>query len=536
MDVGWLRGGRFSFWAKALACAGLVAAADSLFFGTVVGATLGCFALGWLAMTLVLQRAVRRDRRSILSVGAATIFAFLLIDHFNLIAFILFWVAITVATLSPRVALSVDAWGWTKRISSHAVVSLAGAVMDFRRVRCLAPIGRVSWRSLLAIGLLPLGGGAVFLALFASANPIIAGVLSAISVPEISPIFALRLIFWAAVFIAVWATLRPFKHRRRHAGPSPGRTRPAVPPPSVSLPSVTLALFVFNALFALENTLDLTFLWSGAGLPNGMTLAQYAHRGAYPLIATALLAAGFSLFILREGSSTADNRLIRALVGMWVAQNILLTCSSILRTLDYVQAYSLTRFRLAALLWMGLVTIGLVLIIWRMLFRKSGVWLINANALALGIVLSTACVCDLGAIAAYWNVRHARDVGGTGAALDVCYLQALGPSALLPLLELEQQKLRPDLRTRAVAVQVQDLQVLRSRQLQWRRWTWQGARQLDGAEQILVLHPQLGRPSIGSRGCDQQEPEPATVPPSSTAATVSSPKDRANPLTVRAHP
>jgi hypothetical protein len=536
MDLGWSGGGRFSFWVKALARAGLVAAADSLFFGTGVGATLGCFALGWLTIMLVLKRAVRRDRRSLFGAGAASVLAILLIDHFSLIGFALFWAAITVAALSPRLAPREDAWGWTKRIATHAFVSIAGPVRDFQRLQRLAPIGRVSWRSLLAIWLLPLGGGAVFLALFASANPIIAGVLSAIKFPEISPIFALRLISWAATFIAVWATLRPLKRRRRHARTTPRQPRPKVQQPSFSLDSVTLALIVFNALFALENTLDLAFLWSGAGLPNGVTLAQYAHRGAYPLIATALLAAGFSLFILREGSSTADNRLVRGLVGFWVAQNILLSSSSILRTLNYVQAYSMTRFRLAALLWMGLVTIGLVLIAWRMLFGKSVCWLINANALALGIVLSTACVWDLGAIAAYWNVRHTRDVGGTGAALDVCYLQTLGPSALLPLLELEQQRLRPDLRARAVAVQVQDLQELRSRQLQWRRWTWQGARRLQAAEQTLALHPQLGRLSIENVGCDQQELALSPVTPSSAATILLAPNGHGNPLTPRAQP
>ena len=40
---------------------------------------------------------------------------------------------------------------------------------------------------------------------------------------------------------------------------------------------------------------------------------------------------------------------------------------------------------------------------------------------------------DLGAVAATWNVRHAREVGGNGQALDLCYLNELGASALVPL-------------------------------------------------------------------------------------------------------
>jgi hypothetical protein len=56
-----------------------------------------------------------------------------------------------------------------------------------------------------------------------------------------------------------------------------------------------------------------------------------------------------------------------------------------------VQAYSLTRLRIAALVWMGLVGLGLVLICWRMLRGKSGAWLINANAGAALLVLVAAC-------------------------------------------------------------------------------------------------------------------------------------------------
>ena len=166
-------------------------------------------------------------------------------------------------------------------------------------------------------------------------------------------------------------------------------------------------------------------------------MADYAHRSAYPLIATALLAGLFVLVTLRPGSDTAAVPLIRRLVVLWIAQNVFLVASSILRTLDYIEVYSLTQLRIAALIWMALVAVGLVLIVWRMLAGKSGAWLINANVLAAGLVLTVCSVVDLGSVAAAWNVRHAKEVGGKGAALDLCYLNQLGPSALVSLVELE---------------------------------------------------------------------------------------------------
>ena len=57
--------------------------------------------------------------------------------------------------------------------------------------------------------------------------------------------------------------------------------------------AVFRALLSFNGLFAVQNGMDAAFLWGRAGLPEGLTYAAYAHRGAYALIVTALLAAAF---------------------------------------------------------------------------------------------------------------------------------------------------------------------------------------------------------------------------------------------------
>ncbi len=67
--------------------------------------------------------------------------------------------------------------------------------------------------------------------------------------------------------------------------------------------------------------------------------------------------------------------MLRRLVTLWIAQNVLLVASSILRTIDYIAVYSLTPWRIAALAWMALVAVGLVLILWRMWRGLSARWL-----------------------------------------------------------------------------------------------------------------------------------------------------------------
>jgi hypothetical protein len=205
--------------------------------------------------------------------------------------------------------------------------------------------------------------------------------------------------------------------------------------------AMTRSLILFNALFALQTTLDLTYLWGGATLPDGMSYAEYAHRGAYPLIVTALLAAGFVLVAMRPSGPAENSRLIRPLVLIFVAQNVLLVISSIFRLDLYIAAYSLTYWRLAGFIWMGLVAAGLLLILIQIIQRKPNSWLITANAISLALALYACCFINAPWLVATYNVEHSREVSGAGPNLDWRYLRCLGPQAL-PVVERHWEKLR----------------------------------------------------------------------------------------------
>jgi hypothetical protein len=345
--------------------------------------------------------------------------------------------------------------------------------------------------------------------------------------PDFDALTLLRMIFWAATFTGLWSVLRP---PRFVLWPAWTKASRDISLPGVSIASVTLSLAAFNLIFALQNGLDLAFLWSGAPLPDGMTLAEYAHRGAYPLIATALLAGLFVLVALRPGAPTAASRPIRWLVTLWIAQNVLLVASTMLRTVDYVEAYSLTVLRIAALVWMALVALGLALVCLRLLLGRSGAWLINANALAAALALASCCWIDLGAIAAGWNVRHAREAGGAGAAIDLCYLYELGSSALLPLIELESRPLPGELRERVQWLRGRIMKRLAANQADWHGWTLSGAHHLAAAQNLVAaLH--LPHRRDEDRRCDGHPipPPPERAP----AADDAPPPPPAQPLTAQ---
>lgn len=228
---------------------------------------------------------------------------------------------------------------------------------------------------------------------------------------------------------------------------------------------------------------------------------------------TALLAGGFVLYAAGSG----DTPVLRRLVTLWIAQNVLLVASSILRTIDYIAVYSLTPWRIAALAWMALVAVGLVLILWRMWRGLSARWLVNANALAAGVVLTAGCASDLGAISASWNVAHAR----TARDIDLCYLERTGPAALLPLIALERRAAGPILRDRTGYVIGQVATNLIREQADWHSWTWRGARRLAAARGRIGLassdamnasaaaRPSRPRPRRRRR-CPRPRPRPLT--------------------------
>jgi hypothetical protein len=330
---------------------------------------------------------------------------------------------------------------------------------------------------------LPTLGSILFLLLFAQANPLIGEAFASLDpLGSVQGLSIRRLALWAFVLMLVWSLLRP---RLRFAAIGSAKEGASIPLPGVSSRSVTLSLFAFNLIFALQNALDGAFLWSGAHLPDGMSFAEYAHRGAYPLIVTALLAGLFVIVTLRPGSEMAASPRIRGLVYVWIAQNVFLVASTMLRTFRYIQAYSLTELRIEAIIWMGLVALGLVLICVRLRLGRSDTWLVNANLAAAALVLSISAALDYDRMAAGWNVRHAREAGGPGASLDLCYLNRMGSSALLPLIEFEGRRLPSFYRQRVAWVRNDVMDRLEARQASWAGWTWRGARRLDAASRAV---------------------------------------------------
>lgn len=446
---------------------GLAVLADLFFWKAWPGSTLGVFALAFAGALGIVQPALWRDRRAVIALTGAAVMAAAMIVRPTFAGWLLFGVMIGIAALSTRAGPHDDAWRWFQRLAFQPLAGSVGPIIDFVKLTNKrfhrSPFAIIRFLPAL---ILPVAGGLVFLLLFSAANPIIRDALTGVDVgrPDL-----VRLFFWLAVMGVAWHVLRP-RHLRRPMATPGARGEGKVW--GVSTISVILSLLTFNALFAVQNGLDIAFLWSGQRLPQQFTLAQYVHHGVFPLMATALLAALFVLIALRPGSDTAAHRMVRWLVVAWTAQNLFLVASAAARMALYIESYSMTRLRILILLWMALVAVGLLAILWRVLRNKSASWLLNVNAGALLLAIFGLATTDIGSLAAHWNVRNAKEAGGRGVELDVCYLRQLGDSAVLPMAELERRADLPaELHGRVAWARRYGQRDLAKRQADFRSWT-----------------------------------------------------------------
>jgi Domain of unknown function (DUF4173) len=426
--------------ASAIAC---VALADWLFFAWQVGISLPLF-FGVLGVVAVACNGIRAARHVQIVMGTVFVAGLAtLVEDVNMLSETIGMLATAMFVI---IMTTNERSSWYRALLEAATVPFRGPfqfIGDMIRALRRMKRGTAGWLASLVGWIVPLSIFAIFLALFSSANPLIEHQLDRLDIRVLFELIEFwRLVFWISIACAVW----PLIHRRVKRKPvrpfqpdsSAAAVEPSGPDHLFGAKAMSRSLILFNALFALQTVLDLTYLWGGVALPDGMTHAEYAHRGAYPLIATALLAAGFVLVAMRRGGPAENSRLIRPLVIVWTAQNVLLVVSSIFRLDLYVAAYSLTYLRLAAFIWMGLVAIGLVLILIQIELKKSNNWLLSANAIAVAVALYACCFINAPWLVASYNVQHCREINGSGPNLDLQYLDSLGPQAqpaLRPYLE-----------------------------------------------------------------------------------------------------
>ncbi|CAI9412987.1 hypothetical protein ANOBCDAF_02833 [Pleomorphomonas sp. T1.2MG-36] len=270
-----------------------------------------------------------------------------------------------------------------------------------------------------------------FLLVFLTANPVIERWAALMRPDRLMLVDGPRIVFWLAMAMMIWPLLHLVRSRLAVTLPFGWPVANGRWSGFLGQAAIRRSLVSFNLLFALQTLTDAGYLWGGADLPDGMTHAEYAHRGAYPLMAAAMVAAAFVLVALRGSPDERQSRSLKPLLLMFVGQGLVLIVSSMLRLDLYVEAYSLTLWRVAAFVWMGLVAFGFLTILVRIFAGHSTRWLLSANVGAAILTLWVCCFVDFAGLVTGFNIAHSREATGEGPELDLTYIAlAFGPRAI----------------------------------------------------------------------------------------------------------
>ena len=186
---------------------------------------------------------------------------------------------------------------------------------------------------------------------------------------------------------------------------------------------VTLFLiFVFvqlGYLFGGRETIEAT---------SGLTLAQYARRGFFELLAVA----GLTLIVLIAVAGSGGNkRIFRPLAVVLIGCVFIIQLSALQRLLLYIEEYGLTVDRVTALAVLAWIAGGLLLFAGTLLRGR-------VRAFAAGMTISGVAVVFLlaftnpGALVARVNIERVVE---NQRALDIQHLHALGSDAVPALIE-----------------------------------------------------------------------------------------------------
>jgi hypothetical protein len=364
----------------------------------------------------------------------------------------------------PELAASAlhSAWG--------AVRQLGGFGAALTRFLPRGRISRASWAAVY----IPAGLVVVFGAIFAAANPVIqawlgraVGLLDGLAGGP-SP---QRFMFWGVCAIAAAGLLRPVIRTIAGLDARLGVAHVSAPtdlaPEASRIALARNVMLALNVLFLGYNALDAVYLWGGHA-PSGVTHTEYAHAG------TAWLTVAFVLSTIVLGAlfrgpieHDARGKLARGLAYAWAGQNFLLAAGTFRRITMYIAYSGLTELRILGIFGTSLATLGLAIVVCKLVRRRTMLWVMRRQLDALAIAVAVFAVAPTDHLAMHYNV--ARIAADQYRPLLHLYEQPLRPEtvpALLPLLDHPDPVVREGVAV-LIAAQRDRLQAADARATSW---------------------------------------------------------------------
>ncbi|MBN2893703.1 MAG: DUF4173 domain-containing protein [Bacteroidales bacterium] len=204
----------------------------------------------------------------------------------------------------------------------------------------------------------------------------------------------------------------------------------------------TIALILViavNVLLLTVNFLDITTIWFGFEYTQGFDLKQFVHEGTYLLIFSILLSMGIMLFYFRSNLNFfSKNKALKIATYIWIAQNLVLLISVVIRNLHYIEHFALAYLRIGLFFFLALVIVGLITLSLKIKDKKSLFYLLKTNTWALYIGFVLFAVPDWDTFIAKYNLNHYPN-----AFVEASYMLTLDEK-VYPLIDQNQELLLQD--------------------------------------------------------------------------------------------
>lgn len=190
-------------------------------------------------------------------------------------------------------------------------------------------------------------------------------------------------------------------------------------------------LAILNIFLLMLNSLDLSFMFGGTDLPDGITYSEYVHKGVGNLIFSVVLVILITMYFFRGQlnffKDSGGSKAVRILAFLWLAQNLMMLISTAYRNQVYISEYNLTYKRIGVYVWLILTAIGLITTVYKIGAKKSMWYLIRVNSWSFLLMIILLGSTNWDVMIAKYNTRN---IAENFDDLDFEYLMDLNSNAM----------------------------------------------------------------------------------------------------------
>lgn len=296
---------------------------------------------------------------------------------------------------------------------------------DFYTAPKTGPSGKtVKW---IKLSVIPLAIVILFMVIYSIANPVFANQLNKI-MDNLGDYFAnifkyypfLRFIFigiglLVGVGIYYFKSLGLFDEREKNHQPNLKRIKTkahrvfSMVALKAELNGAIITLVMLNLLILFLNLIDLkVFVLDDAQSING-NFSQNLHKGTWMLIFSIFLSAAIVLYIFRGNLNFfKNNKFLKLVTYIWIAQNMILCFSVFARVYHYILHHGLAYKRIGVVIFVIATLIGLATLILKVKNTKTVSYLFKLNGISIFSILVLSSVFNWDSIITKHNFENAQ--------------------------------------------------------------------------------------------------------------------------------